>query len=48
MKKLLGGVDPLGEENQICPNARGSSGWSSLGDGGKLLAAAMEVGGVGV
>ena len=35
------------EEHQICPNAGGSSGWSSLGEGGKALAAAMEVGGVG-
>ena len=40
-------MDPLGEEHQICPNAGGSSGWSSLGAGGKVLAAAMEVGGVG-
>ena len=35
------------EEHLICPNAGESSGWGSLGGGGKLLAAAMEVGGVG-
>ena len=34
------------EEHPICPNAGESSGWGSLGGGGKLLAAAMEVGGV--
>ena len=35
------------EEHLICPNAGESSGWGSLGGGGKLLAVAMEVGGVG-